>query len=100
MILGILKDVLPIALMMLIMTSAQGTLPAIMILYIVHHVTIGSVDYLPFLNLSGDGVLTLSLPLLDDISHPITLPALSYENATYTTAYVSLSLVVKFSCIG
>ena len=54
--------------------------------------------YLPFLNLSGDGVLTLP-PILDG-SYPITLPEPlplgDDENMiTYTTAYVSHDPVTK-----
>ena len=56
---------------------------------------IGSTDdlyYLPFLTLSGDGIL--ALPPDDDVSFPITLPQplpLGVRNnvTTYTTAYVS-----------
>ena len=48
--------------------------------------------YLPFLNLSGDGVLTLP-PVLDG-SYPITLPeplplSVGENVTTHTTAYIS-----------
>ena len=53
----------------------------------------GDVSYIPFLTLTGDGVLTL--PSVDDGSYPISLPeplplGTSQEVTTYyTTAYVS-----------
>ena len=57
---------------------------------------IGSFDdlyYLPFLTLSGDGVLALP-PHDDDVSLPITLPqslplGVGEDVTNYTTAYVS-----------
>ena len=59
-------------------------------------VTVGSGSgyniYIPFLPLTGDGVL--SLPPVDDGSYPIMLPeplplGNSQSITTYTTAYVS-----------
>ena len=49
--------------------------------------------YVPFLPLTGDGVL--ALPEIDDGSYPITLPeplplGTAQNATTYTTAYVSL----------
>ena len=54
--------------------------------------------YLPFLNLSGDGILTLPPDL--DGSYPITLPEPlplgdTKNITTYTTAYVSTDLPTK-----
>ena len=48
---------------------------------------------MPFLPLTGDGVL--SLPPVDDGSYPVTLPeplplGTAQNVTTYTTAYVSL----------
>ena len=55
----------------------------------------GNAHNLPFLTLTGDGVLTL--PPVDDDSFPITLPQPlplgTAENVTtYTTVYVSVSI--------
>ena len=52
----------------------------------------GDVFYIPFLPLTGDGVL--ALPAVDDGSYPITLPepvplGTIQDATTYTTAYVS-----------
>ena len=53
----------------------------------------GNNSYIPFLPLTGDGVL--SLPPVDDGSFPITLPeplplGTAQNTTTYTIAYVSL----------
>ena len=64
-------------------------------------IAIGSIDdlyYLPFLTLSGDGILTL--PNYDYTSSPITLPqplplGIGEDVTTYTTAYVSQELIIR-----
>ena len=60
----------------------------------------GNNSYIPFLPLTGDGVL--SLPPVDDGSFPITLPeplplGTAQDATRYTTAYVSSStLTLKY----
>ena len=63
----------------------------------------GDAFYIPFLNLTGDEVLTL--PPVDDGSYPISLPEpLPLGNAHnmttyYTTAYVSHNLLAEWHVI-